>query len=49
VLLVAVACGAILGTAVGTRLQQRVPTAIIRRAVALVVGVAAVKMLLQLG
>ena len=48
VLLIAVACGAVLGTAVGTRLQQRVPTAIIRRAVALVVGVAAVKMLLQL-
>jgi uncharacterized membrane protein YfcA len=47
-LLVAVAAGAVLGTAIGTRVQQRVPTAIIRRAVAIVVAVAAIKMLLQL-
>ena len=49
VLLLAVAVGAATGTFVGTRLQQRVPTVIIRRAVALVVAIAAIKMLLQLG
>jgi uncharacterized membrane protein YfcA len=44
----AVAVGAFVGAGIGARLQQRVPTAVLRRAVALAVTIAAIRLLMQL-
>lgn len=48
ILILGIGIGAFLGAGIGARLQQRVPTAIIRRVVALVVTLAALRMLAQL-
>jgi len=45
-LVAAIGCGSILGTEIGTRFQQRVPTLILRRAVVCVVGLSAFRLLL---
>lgn len=48
-LLLAVALGSFFGAGAGTTLQQRVPTTIIRRAFAVVVGLAALRLLVNFG
>jgi len=45
----AIGIGSLLGTEVGIRFQQKVPTLVLRRAVVCVVGVSAVRLLFQLG
>jgi uncharacterized membrane protein YfcA len=49
VLVAAIGIGSLAGTEIGTRYQQRVPTAILRRAVVCVVGISAFRLLFQLG
>jgi uncharacterized membrane protein YfcA len=48
ILVLGIGIGAVLGAGLGARLQQKVPTIIIRRVVAFVVGLAALRLLLQL-
>lgn len=47
VLVGAIGVGAVVGTEMGTRLQQKIPTLVLRRAVVCVVGISAIRLLLQ--
>lgn len=49
VTVIAIGIGAYAGASVGTRLQFRIPTVVIRRAIACVVGIAALRMLVRVG
>jgi len=48
-MLLAVGIGSFIGAGAGTQLQQRVPTTIIRRAFAVVVGISALRLLVSFG